>query len=118
MTKEQFKNWCNAQRAKGINGSFSVKTGEQNDTAKFLFDGPASDKSIHEKVYDLDIEYACVIVAHEGDNKLDSHGNLLPSLSENDSLEDAVITEGIGHTHGYIIKENGLVVRYSYTLEI
>lgn len=117
MNKKTFDEWRNTLESKGLKGSFSVNIGEQNDEVSFLFCGNSLERAIHKAVYELDPDYACVAVIHSGDPGLDSEGKQLPVISQHYSLDDAALTEGIGHTHGYKIKESGLVVRFAYDID-
>lgn len=116
MNKKIFDDLCKARRAKGIEGSLSINIGELNEEVSFLFRGNSNERAIHKAVYELDSEYAWVAVNHCGDNGLDTDNTPLPELSSSYSLDEAVLTHGIGHTHGYKIKESGLIVRFAYDI--
>lgn len=91
----------------GFSGSVSIK-GSQTKS-----DSLEDDSAIYNAVYEIDPDYTQACIIKGGYNK-DKSGLIeisLDGLAEN--LDNALL-EGLGHEKTFVIKENGIVVRFGY----
>lgn len=113
MGQIDFDLWCKSLQEKGLVGSFSIKIGDSIEGAEILFSGNETDKNLHLAIYDMDPEYECAAILQEG---YPFEKSRLPVISKFDSLDDAILFEGIGHIKAFRLQETGDVVCYAYSL--
>lgn len=112
---KKFLKWCESLDSMGFCGSLSCNLTEtEKDEIDALIYGNLKHSEIHKTLYDLDPEYKYIAVL---DSTCSIHFEDIPVISNDELIEDAVLSQGIAHVHAYQIQETNEIVCFAYSQE-